>query len=116
MTKNNAATSYAIGRYIRISSKKVRRVLIRIQGKSYIDALMCLEFMPYKACEIIWQLIYSAGANAFDRFKIVPSCLYISNVQVNKGPIFKRFRIRAKGQQVMLQKSTSHIKILLQRR
>ena len=116
MTNNNAKTFYAIGRYIRISSKKVRRVLIQIQGKSYIDALMCLEFMPYKACEIIWQLIYSAGSNAFYLFKIIPSDLYISTVQVNKGPIFKRFRIRAKGRQVLIQKSTSHIKILLQRR
>jgi hypothetical protein len=38
--------------------------LNQIRGKSYQQALMLLEFMPYKACGPVWQVIYSAAANA----------------------------------------------------
>jgi large subunit ribosomal protein L22 len=47
----------AVGRYIRMSPRKVRRVLNQIRGKSYEEALMLLEFMPYKACGPVWQVI-----------------------------------------------------------
>nr|BCL05897.1 ribosomal protein L22 [Pteridomonas sp. YPF1301] len=107
-------TSYAIGKYIRISPKKVRKVLLQLNRKSYLYALMCLEFMPYKACEIIWKLIYSASANALYKFNTKKELLVISSVQVQKGPILKRFRIRAKGNIVAIQKVTSHIKITIE--
>ena len=41
----------AVAKYIRMSPSKVRRVLRQIQGKSYKDALVLLEFMPYASCE-----------------------------------------------------------------
>ena len=48
----------AKGRYIRMSPRKVRRVLNQIRGKSYQEALMLLEFMPYKACGAVWQVVF----------------------------------------------------------
>ena len=36
----------ALARYVRMSPRKVRRVLDQIRGKSYRDALIILEFMP----------------------------------------------------------------------
>ena len=56
--------SSAVARYIRISPTKVRRVLDQIRGKSYEEALMILEFMPYRASGPIWQVLNSAAANA----------------------------------------------------
>ena len=49
MTKTPEMTKTAIahGKYIRGSASKVRRVLDQIRGKSYRDALIMLEFMPY---------------------------------------------------------------------
>ncbi len=41
----------AIARYIRMSPFKVRRVLDQIRGLSYREALIILEFMPFRACE-----------------------------------------------------------------
>ena len=43
-------TAKAVSKYIRISSHKVRRVLDQIRGRSYLEALMLLQFMPYRAC------------------------------------------------------------------
>ena len=57
-------TSRAVAKYIRISPTKVRRVLDQIRGRSYEEALMILEFLPYKASGPIWQVLNSAAANA----------------------------------------------------
>ena len=54
----------AIARYIRMSPFKVRRVLDQIRGRSYREALIILEFMPYRACEPILKVLRSAVANA----------------------------------------------------
>ena len=54
----------ATAKYIRMAPNKVRRVLNQIRGKSYKEALMILEFMPYSACKPILQVLQSAGANA----------------------------------------------------
>ena len=54
----------AIAKYIRMAPNKVRRVLNQIRGKSYKEALMILEFMPYAACKPVLQVLQSAGANA----------------------------------------------------
>lgn len=47
----------AIAKYIRMSPNKVRRVLNQIRGKSYKEALMILEFMPYSACKPVLQVL-----------------------------------------------------------
>jgi len=99
----------AVGRYIRMSPRKVRRVLNQIRGKTYKEALMLLEFMPYKACGPIWQVIYSAAANAEHNLKLNKEKLIISEAFANQGPVFKRFRPRAQGQGFGIRKPTCHI-------
>jgi large subunit ribosomal protein L22 len=109
--KKNNKEAKAIGRYIRISPRKVRRVLNQIRGKTYKEALMLLEFMPYKACGPIWQVIYSAAANAEHNLNLNKENLIISEAFANQGPVFKRFRPRAQGQGFEIRKPTCHIAI-----
>ena len=52
----------AVSKYIRMSPSKIRRVLQQIQGKSYRDALLILEFLPYSSCEPIIKVLRSAAA------------------------------------------------------
>jgi len=54
----------AVSKYIRMSPSKIRRVLRQIQGKSYSEALLLLEFMPYASCAPIIKVLRSATANA----------------------------------------------------
>jgi large subunit ribosomal protein L22 len=103
----------AFGRYIRMSPNKVRRVLNQIRGKSYKDALMLLEFMPYRACGPIWQVIYSAAANAQNNLNIDKENLYISEAFADQGPVLRRFRPRAQGSGYAIRKPTCHISITL---
>jgi len=46
----------AVAKYVRISPHKVRQVLDQIRGRSYQEALMILEFLPYDAGSPIWQV------------------------------------------------------------
>lgn len=96
-----------------MSPTKVRRVINQIRGKSYKEALMLLEFMPYKACGPIWQVIYSAAANAEHNLNLNKEQLYISEAFVNQGPVLRRFRPRAQGQGYGIRKPTCHISVKL---
>jgi large subunit ribosomal protein L22 len=110
-TKKTILQAKAVGRYIRISPRKVRRVLNQIRGKTYKEALMLLEFMPYKACGPIWQVIYSAAANAQHNLNLNKESLIVSEAFANQGPVFRRFRPRAQGQGFGIRKPTCHIEI-----
>jgi len=107
----NQTEAKAFGRYIRMSPNKVRRVLNQIRGKKYKDALMLLEFMPYRACGPVWQVIYSAAANAQNNLNIDKENLYISEAFADQGPVLRRFRPRAQGQGYGIRKPTCHISI-----
>ena len=108
---NDQLEARAIGRYIRMSPRKVRRVLNQIRGKTYKEALMLLEFMPYRACGPVWQVIYSAAANAEHNLNLKKENLIISEAFANQGPVFRRFRPRAQGQGYGIRKPTCHIEI-----
>ena len=62
-TSSTKTAAQAHGRYIRGSASKVRRVLDQIRGRTYRDALIMLEFMPYRSTEPITKVLRSAVAN-----------------------------------------------------
>lgn len=101
----------AIARFVRMSPHKVRRVLDQIRGRSYAEALIILEFMPYKACEPIRQVLRSAAANAEHNNGLEPSTLIVSQAYADGGPSLKRFRPRAQGRAYQIRKPTCHITV-----
>jgi large subunit ribosomal protein L22 len=109
----NTTTGHAIahGRYIRGSVSKVRRVLDQIRGRTYRDALILLEFMPYRSTGPITKVLRSAVANAEHNLGMDPSSLVISQAWADMGPSMKRFRPRAQGRAFPIKKPTCHISI-----
>jgi large subunit ribosomal protein L22 len=103
----------AIAKYIRMAPNKIRRVINQIRGKSYREALMILEFMPYAACKPVLLLLQSAGANAEANEGLKKGNLYVDEVYADPGPILKRFRPRAQGRGYKIQKATSHVTLSL---
>jgi large subunit ribosomal protein L22 len=103
----------AVSKYIRMSPSKIRRVLQQIQGKSYSDALLVLEFLPYSSCEPIIKVLRSAAANAKHNKGFDEKNLIVKSAFANQGPTMKRFRPRAQGRAYRIQKATSHITIIL---
>lgn len=101
----------AVARYIRMSPRKVRRVLDQIRGLSYREALIILEFMPYRACEPVLKVLRSAVANAEHNVGYTPADLVVSQAYADQGPVLKRFRPRAQGRAYQIRKPTCHITI-----
>lgn len=101
----------AIARYIRMSPFKVRRVLDQIRGRSYREALIVLEFMPYRACDPVLKLLRSAVANAEHNAGLDPAELTISQAYADQGPVLKRFQPRAQGRAYQIRKPTCHITV-----
>nr|YP_010188971.1 ribosomal protein L22 [Ptychomnion cygnisetum]QZJ47774.1 ribosomal protein L22 [Ptychomnion cygnisetum] len=110
--KSNLETR-ALAKHIRMSSHKAQRVINQIRGRSYEQALMILEFMPYRACYPILQLISSAASNASNNLNINKADLIIIGAKVNKGSVLKRFQPRAQGRGYPIQKPTCHITIIV---
>ena len=101
----------AIAKYVRMSPSKVRRVLNQIRGRSYQDALIILEFMPYAACEPVRKVLRSAVANAEHNEGLDATSLVVSTAFADQGPTLKRFRPRAQGRAYQIQKKTCHITV-----
>lgn len=107
----DSVESKAIARYIRMSPHKVRRVLDQIRGRSYREALIILEFMPYRACDPVLKVLRSAVANAEHNQGVNPATLVVSQAYADQGPTLKRFRPRAQGRAYQIRKPTCHITV-----
>lgn len=111
---NKNKDSKAVGKYLRLSPIKVRRILDQIRGKYYQEAILILEFMPYKPCIIIKKILESAVNNAIYNNKEDKNKLKIIEAFADEGPKLKRFQPRAQGRAFPIHKPTCHITIKLQ--
>ncbi|MBE9115786.1 50S ribosomal protein L22 [Lusitaniella coriacea LEGE 07157] len=111
MAVDTRAEVKAIARYIRMSPHKVRRVLDQIRGRSYREALIILEFMPYRACGPILKVLRSAVANAEHNNGYDPASLIVSTAYADQGPRLRRYRARAQGRAYQIHKPTCHITV-----
>nr|YP_009297893.1 ribosomal protein L22 [Kumanoa americana]AOM67627.1 ribosomal protein L22 [Kumanoa americana] len=107
--QNNTNESKAIGKYLRLSTIKASRILNEIRGKNYSQAILILQYAPYRACISIKKILESAAANAETKYGINKNKLKIKEAFVNKGPIMKRFQPRAQGRAYPIHKPTCHI-------
>ncbi len=115
MTESSSDNLFAQahGRFIRGSVSKVRRVLDQIRGQTYRDALIMLEFMPYRSTGPITKVLRSAVANAEHNLGMDPASLVITKANADMGPAMKRFRPRAQGRAFAIKKQTCHISIVV---
>nr|QCI09109.1 ribosomal protein L22 [Inkyuleea mariana] len=113
----NEIESKAVGKYLRLSTHKVRRILDQIRGKNYQEARLILQFMPYKPCNIIIKILESAVNNFINKIdnNINKNQLIIKYAFANEGPKLKRFQPRAQGRAFPIHKPTCHITITLEK-
>ena len=110
---SNGQSVKAVAKYVRISPHKVRQVLDQIRGRSYQEALMILEFLPYSASGPVWQVVHSAAANAQNNYNLDKKKLIIDEIFANEGPKLKRIRPRAQGRAYSILKPTCHITVVV---
>lgn len=105
--------SYAIARYQRVSPRKARLVARNVQGLGVEDAMNILRFTPNKPAGIIFKVIKSALANASHNEALDVDTMFVKEIMVNEGPMWKRFMPRAQGRATKIRKRTSHITVVL---
>ena len=110
--------SKVCAKWIRMSPRKVRRVVNEIRGKEVGTARVMLRFMPYEAARVVEKLLHSAVSNLVhseqnpvtesdaDNFKVVEAFC-------DGGPTQERFQPRARGRAYPILKRTSHITLKL---
>ncbi|MCS6788964.1 MAG: 50S ribosomal protein L22 [Patescibacteria group bacterium] len=108
----NTKIQKAVLRYARIAPRKARLVANLIKGLSVNEAEAQLIYNTKRASKIILKLIQSAKAGALAK-KFDLNKLYVKNILVNQGPMFKRYLPRARGVATPIQKKTSHIEVIL---
>ena len=103
----------AVVKYVRISPRKVRKLVDAVKGKPVESALDTLKFMPMKAAGLVEKVVRSAVANADQNPDIDVDTLIVRNISADQGPTLKRFKARARGRGTRILKRTSHITVVL---
>ncbi|HMO13702.1 MAG TPA: 50S ribosomal protein L22 [Pirellulaceae bacterium] len=116
MSDKDKTTFLAKHRFARISPRKVRPLAQLVRGKFVDDALHILKYQPHRGARLLEKVIESAMANARDPDQnpgriLEAKDLYIKQIKVDGGPMFKRVRPRARGMAFMIKKRMSHIEV-----
>jgi large subunit ribosomal protein L22 len=103
----------AITRFVRLSPRKVRLVVDQIRGKGVEEALNVLKFVPKRSAGIVAKTLRTAVANAENTQSVDVDRLYVKQVRVDEGGMWKRFMPRAQGRATRVRKRLSHITIIV---
>ncbi len=109
-------SAQARARYVRMTPRKVRRVVDLIRGLPAAQAQAVLRFAPQAASEPVGKVLDSAIANAENNAQLPVDSLVVSEAYVDEGPTLKRFQPRAQGRAYRINKRTSHITVVVESR
>lgn len=101
----------AVLRTVRLSPQKGRLIADQIRGLSVERALEILSFSTRRSASRVKKVLESAIANAEHNQGADVDELRVSDIQIDAGPMIKRFHARAKGRGVRVIKRTSHISV-----
>ena len=96
---------------IKMTARKIRRVINEVRGKSVNEALDMLRFMPYFAAKVVEKNLKAAAANAFEQAGVKADALKISEIFADESVTYKRGKPRAQGRIYRRLKRTSHLTI-----
>ena len=94
---------------IKMTARKLRRVINEVRGKAVKDAQDMLRFMPYFAARVVEKNLTAAVANAQEQFGVGAESLKISEIYADESVSYKRGKPRAQGRIYKRLKRTSHL-------
>ncbi len=104
---------HAVTKYARVSPQKANDVAHLLRGKPAVEALTMLDLTRKKSAALFAQTLRSAIANAENNLDLKRDALYIKTATACPGPMFRRFRAKARGMAGRIRKRTSHFTIVL---
>lgn len=103
--------------YLKISPRKVRLVAGLVRNMPVSAARVQLRHSAKRSSQALLKLLNSAASNAKDINEDLDEAnLYIKEIRVDEGPIYKRYMPVARGSAHEIQKKTSHVQIVLAER
>ena len=99
---------------IRISPKKLRVVAEVLKTRDATWALNFLKFAPKKWADILYKVLHSAVSNAVNNNSQDAANLYIDQLVITKGIVYKRWQPISRGRMHPILKRTSNIRLELQ--
>jgi len=104
----------AKSKYLRVAPIKLRRIANLIRYKKVEEALTIVKFLRIGNKKYFIKLLNSVKANAKIKNPDVKDAdLYIKELYVDEGPMFKRVIPRARGMASLIRRRTSHITIVI---
>ena len=96
---------------IKMTARKLRRVINEVRGKAVIEAQDMLRFMPYFAARVVEKNLKAAIANAQEKFGVSPESLKIAEIFADESQTLRRAKPRAQGRIYKRLKRTSHLTV-----
>ncbi|MBQ2611164.1 50S ribosomal protein L22 [bacterium] len=96
---------------IKMTARKLRRVIDAVRGKAVVEAQQVLHFMPYFAAKVVEKNLKAAVANAREQYGVSAEALKISEIFADESVTYKRARTRAQGRMYSRLKRTSHLTV-----
>lgn len=101
-----------IQKYIHTSPRKIRLVADMVRRMTPGKALDILHFTPNYAATDLTKAIQTALASAKQK-GLDEAVISFKSIEINGGPVMKRFRPASKGRALPFKRKMSHIKIVL---
>ena len=102
----------ARGKYIRVSSMKMRQVIDAIRGKDVPTSLAILAQINKGSCADVKKVLDSAVSNAKQK-GLSEEQLFIKTITANHGGAWKRFRAASFGRATPILRRTTHLTVEL---
>lgn len=109
--KDNEAK--AVTRTIRVSPQKLNLVAAMIRGKRVNVALADLMFSRKRIAATVKKTLESAIANAENNHDLDIDSLIVAEAYVGKSIVMKRFHVRGRGRASRIERSFSHLTIVV---
>lgn len=104
----------AKSRYMRVSHFKLRPLVDVVRGKSVAYALNWLKTCSLKKAVPVFKAIESAAANAKSLQNLDSKDLFIKDIRVDQGPMFRYFKPGAMGRANIYRKRLSHMEVIVE--
>lgn len=114
LTEKKPHVSEATARFVRVPPRKARYVADLIRGKTVAQAFHILRFtVRPSTVPIIERLLKSAVANVDKKEHPDTDSLIVARINIDGGPMLKRYQPRAMGRACIIRKRSSHISVTL---
>ncbi len=101
-------------KYLRVSFRKMKRVLDMVRRKPASEALVILQFMPHSCAKLAYETLKSAVANAKNNYKMDPDKLILEECYCGPSTPMKRFRAGSRGRAMSVLKRACNITMIVE--